>query len=150
MIPTRFAPHALALLRIVSAFVFLVHGLQKLFGLFDGRVVPMTSMLGAAGLIEFACGLLILIGAFTRPAAFLASGEMAAAYFIAVPAPEKLSSSGWAKTKRMACGKPIIPAYRSHHDTTIHQRAGGSRHVWRSLHAGAGAGQTGPPRRRHA
>lgn len=83
MIPVRFAPQIYALLRIVSAFLFMLHGLQKLFGVLGGRVVPLMSMLGAAGLIETIAGALILIGLFTRPAAFIASGEMAAAYFIA-------------------------------------------------------------------
>jgi putative oxidoreductase len=65
-----------------------VHGAQKLFGLFgglDGRGMtpPLASMLGAAGIIEFVGGLLIVVGLLSRVAAFLASGEMAAAYFMA-------------------------------------------------------------------
>lgn len=70
-------------LRVVSAFVFLQHGLQKVFGLLEGKTVPLASMYGAAGVIELVGGLLILIGLFTRVAAFVSSGEMAAAYFIA-------------------------------------------------------------------
>lgn len=83
MIPERYAPHLYALLRIVFGFLYLVHGLQKLFGMFGGQVMPLASMLGAAAAIELVCGVLIVIGLFTRPAAFLASGEMAAAYFLA-------------------------------------------------------------------
>lgn len=83
MIPVRFAPQAYAALRIVSAFLFMLHGLQKMFGVLGGRAVPLMSMLGAAGLIETIAGALILIGLFTRPAAFIASGEMAFAYFLA-------------------------------------------------------------------
>jgi putative oxidoreductase len=83
MIPERYAPITYALFRIVFGLLFLLFGLQKLFGWFGGQVMPLTGRLGVAGLIETACGLLIMLGLFTRPAAFLASGEMAAAYFLA-------------------------------------------------------------------
>lgn len=83
MIPERFAPMTYALFRIVFGLLFLMFGLQKLFGMFGGQVMPLASMLGAAGIIETLCGFLIMLGLFVRPAAFLASGEMAAAYFIA-------------------------------------------------------------------
>jgi putative oxidoreductase len=74
---------AYAALRIVAGFLFWVHGLQKLFGLFGGREVELASRLGAAGLIETIAGTLIMIGLWTVPAAFIASGEMAFAYFLA-------------------------------------------------------------------
>ncbi|MGH7554929.1 MAG: DoxX family protein, partial [Longimicrobiales bacterium] len=77
MIPERFAPITYALFRIVFGFLFLCYGLQKMFGLFGGQVPPLASMQGAAGVIETVCGLLIMLGLFTRLAAFLASGEMA-------------------------------------------------------------------------
>ena len=83
MIPERFAPMTYALFRIVFGLIFCMFGLQKLAGLFGGPQMPLGSMLGVAGLIETVCGFLILIGFQVRPAAFLASGEMAAAYFIA-------------------------------------------------------------------
>jgi putative oxidoreductase len=86
MIPERFAPITYALFRIVFGLIFMMFGLQKVLGLFGGiggHAVPLASRFGAAGIIETVCGLLILLGLFTRPAAFLASGEMAAAYFIA-------------------------------------------------------------------
>ena len=83
MIPERFAPMTYALFRIVFGLIFCMFGLQKLAGLFGGQQMPLTSMLGVAGLIETVCGFLILIGFQVRPAAFLASGEMAAAYFMA-------------------------------------------------------------------
>lgn len=85
MIPERFAPITYALFRIVFGLLFLMFGLQKTAGLFGGQAIPIVpiSRLGMAGVIETVCGLLILIGLFTRPAAFLASGEMAAAYFLA-------------------------------------------------------------------
>lgn len=78
----------LNLLRIVSGFLFIQHGLQKTFGVPAGAggapsgIVPMASLPGAAGVIEIVCGTLIILGLFTRAAAFLASGEMAFAYFL--------------------------------------------------------------------
>jgi putative oxidoreductase len=86
MIPERYAPQLYALFRIVFGFLFLFHGLQKLFGMFGGvggQAVPLGSIFGAAGVIELVCSVLIMLGLFTRIAAFIASGEMAAAYFIA-------------------------------------------------------------------
>jgi putative oxidoreductase len=81
MIPDRYAPITYALFRIVFGYIFLIFGLQK-FGLLGGQAVPLASMQGAAGIIETVAGLLIMIGLFTRPAAFIASGEMAVAYFM--------------------------------------------------------------------
>lgn len=83
MIPVRYAPHTYALFRIVFGLMFLSHGLQKLFGMFGGQIAPIASVLGIAGVIELVLGTLILAGFFTRLAAFLASGEMAVAYFMA-------------------------------------------------------------------
>jgi len=83
MIPERYASTIYAIARIVFGFLFLVHGLQKLFGMFGGTVVPLGSLLGVAAMVELVGGILIIIGLFTRVAAFIASGEMAAAYFIA-------------------------------------------------------------------
>jgi len=81
MIPERHAPFVYAPFRIVFGFLFLCYGLQKMFGLFGGDVPPLASMRGAAGVIETVCGLLVMLGLFTRPAAFLASGEMAVAFW---------------------------------------------------------------------
>lgn len=85
IIPQRFAPHAQGLLRIVAALLFMQHGLAKLFGvphvaMFDG--LKLFSLLGAAGVLELVGGLLILIGLFTRPVAFILAGQMAVAYFL--------------------------------------------------------------------
>lgn len=80
---SRYNDHALALMRIVFGFLFWMHGAQKLFGMFGGRTVDLLSLRGAAGIIEFFGGLAIALGLFTRPVAFICSGEMAAAYFIA-------------------------------------------------------------------
>ena len=82
MIPERYASTIYAIVRMVFGFLFLVHGLQKLFGMFDGTVVPLGSLLGVAAMVELIGGILIIVGLFTRLAAFIASGEMAAAYFI--------------------------------------------------------------------
>jgi putative oxidoreductase len=81
MIPERYAPTTYALFRIVFGFLFLCFGLQKVLGLFGGQQAALMSLQGAAGVIETACGLLIMIGLFTKPAAFLASGEMAVAFW---------------------------------------------------------------------
>jgi putative oxidoreductase len=81
MIPERYAPITYALFRIAFGFLFLCYGLQKMFGWFGGQVQPLASMQGAAGVIETVCGLLIMVGLFTRLAAFLASGEMAVAFW---------------------------------------------------------------------
>lgn len=75
------SPLAYTLLRIVSGLLFACHGAQKLFGVFGGHRVPIASQLGAAGIIELTCGLLIALGLRTSIAAFIASGEMAIAYF---------------------------------------------------------------------
>lgn len=74
---------AYSALRIVSGLLFLIHGLQKMFGVLGGTVVDLNSRVGAAGVIETVAGTLILVGLFTSVAAFIASGEMAVAYFLA-------------------------------------------------------------------
>ena len=78
-----YADRIYALFRIVVGFLFLCHGLQKLFGAFGAEQrPPLASLAGAAGVIETVCGTLILIGFLTGWAAFLASGTMAVAYFM--------------------------------------------------------------------
>jgi putative oxidoreductase len=77
-----FAPYAYAILRIIVGLLFVCHAGQKLFGWFGGQPVPLASLFGVAGVIEIVLGSLITIGLFTSYAAFIASGEMAAAYFI--------------------------------------------------------------------
>ena len=79
-------PRLLAVLRIVTAYMFLLHGMSKLLGvphvaMFDN--LQLMSLMGFAGILELVGGILLLIGAFARPVAFVLSGEMAAAYFIA-------------------------------------------------------------------
>jgi putative oxidoreductase len=77
------AGYAYAAMRVVVGFLFLFHGLQKILGMFGGKVMPMGSQPWIAGVIELAGGTLVALGLFTSPVAFICSGEMAAAYFIA-------------------------------------------------------------------
>lgn len=86
-------PHAeriYALLRIITGLMFMQHGLQKIFGLFGGipAEVPGVVTYGA-GSIELVCGALVAIGLFGAPAAFLASGSMAFAFFLGHVIPAK-------------------------------------------------------------
>jgi len=82
----KFRPQLLAVVRIVAALVFLEHGTAKLFHFpvaQPGVPDPLPTMLLAAAVIELVAGILITLGLFTRLAAFVAAGEMAAAYWIA-------------------------------------------------------------------
>jgi len=74
-------PFARSLLRLVAGFTFSFHGMQKLFGLFGGHSAHFFSLPWVAGVLEAFGGLLIFVGLFTVPVAFLLSGEMAVAYF---------------------------------------------------------------------
>ncbi|MBO0903938.1 DoxX family protein [Jiella sonneratiae] len=81
----RYHPYALALMRIVSGLIFMEHGTQKLLGFPAGGhgTVELMSLFGLAGAIELVGGLLLVLGLFTRVVAFVCSGEMAFAYFMA-------------------------------------------------------------------
>ena len=79
----RFSPQFYALMRIVAGLLFACHGAQKLFGMFGMQHMPLVSQMGLAGVIEFFGGLFIAVGFLTGTAAFIASGEMAAAYVLA-------------------------------------------------------------------
>lgn len=79
-------PRALAVLRIVTAYLLIPHGTAKLFGaphqaMFDG--LQLMSLIGLAGILEVGGGVLLLVGLFTRPVAFVLCGFMAVAYFMA-------------------------------------------------------------------
>lgn len=79
-------PRALAVLRIVTAYLLIPHGTAKLFGtphqaMFDG--LHLMSLIGLAGILEVGGGVLLLVGLFTRPVAFVLCGFMAVAYFMA-------------------------------------------------------------------
>ena len=88
-IPSRWsnwAPELKSILRIVAAFVFITTGTMKLFAFPNGippngGTVPLLSQMGLGGILEAFGGFLVLIGLFTRPVAFILSGEMAVAYF---------------------------------------------------------------------
>lgn len=85
-LPERWAPRLLSMLRIVAAFLFMAHGTQKLLAwpVAEPRdPVALLSLMGLAGVLEVFGGLLLLLGLFTRPVAFLLAGEMAVAYFTA-------------------------------------------------------------------
>jgi putative oxidoreductase len=79
-------PFARSLLRIVAGFTFSLHGMQKMLGAFGGMdgkgaTVPYSSLIGFAGSLELIGGLLLILGLFTSPVAFILCGEMAVAYF---------------------------------------------------------------------
>ena len=81
----RYAPYALAALRIVAALIFMEHGAQKLFGFPatpEKGLPPALSLLWIGAILEFSGGLLVLVGLLTRPIAFLLAGEMAVAYWM--------------------------------------------------------------------
>ncbi|CAO4180687.1 DoxX family protein [Methylorubrum populi] len=83
-VTTQWSPRMLSVLRIVSALIFMAHGTQKILGFPASSMnPPLLSLFGAAGLLELIGGALLLIGLFSRPVAFLLSGQMAFAYFIA-------------------------------------------------------------------
>lgn len=76
----------LAIMRMATAYMFMLHGTAKLFAMphvamFDG--ITIWSLYGIAGILEAVGGLLLLLGLFTRPVAFILSGQMAVAYFMA-------------------------------------------------------------------
>ncbi|MBO9655154.1 MAG: DoxX family protein [Agrobacterium tumefaciens] len=81
---SRYRPQALGALRIMTALLFISHGTQKLFGFptsqMDGS---LPTMLLVAAILELVGGILVLVGLFTRPVAFILSGQMAVAYFMA-------------------------------------------------------------------
>ncbi len=80
----RWAPHVLSILRIVVALLFLQHGLSKLLAFPQPMPAPAVfTMIWFAGVIELVGGVLVTLGLFTRAAAFIMSGEMAIAYFLA-------------------------------------------------------------------
>jgi len=79
----RYSGVAYALMRVVTGSLLACHGAQKLFGAFGGQRVPLGSLMGLAGVIELFGGALVAVGLFAGSAAFLCSGFMAFAYFMA-------------------------------------------------------------------
>jgi putative oxidoreductase len=84
------ADGAHALLRVGAGLLFLQHGLQKLFGLLGGTVVPLASLMGVAGILELVGGALLVVGLWTRPVALVLALEMLGAFAIA-----HLPRGGW-------------------------------------------------------
>lgn len=81
-----FEPYLRSVLRIVAGLLFSFHGYQKFFGWFGGMggaPAPLASQFGVAGVLETFGGAMIILGLFTRPVAFILSGQMAVAYFMA-------------------------------------------------------------------
>jgi putative oxidoreductase len=89
---STWAPRVLSILRIIAGFLLMQHGLQKLFGVLmppaptgapqEHGTFQLLSLMGVAGILEFGGGLLLLLGLFTRPVAFILSGMLAVAYFM--------------------------------------------------------------------
>jgi putative oxidoreductase len=82
----QWSPRLLSILRIITAFLFIQHGSMKLLGFPPSEAfagVKLFSLVGFAGVLELFGGLMVLLGLFTRPVAFILSGEMAFAYFMA-------------------------------------------------------------------
>jgi len=84
---THLSSYALSVLRVIAGFTFALYGAKLLFGAFGGadnagHAAPLLSLFGLAGVLEFVGGTLIALGLFTRPAAFVLSGQMAVAFFL--------------------------------------------------------------------
>jgi len=79
---SAYAPQALAVLRIITALLFIEHGTQKFFNFPAPFPMPLNPMLTIAGILELVGGALVLIGFFTRPVAFILSGMMAVGYWM--------------------------------------------------------------------
>lgn len=75
-------PYLLSVLRMVAGFLFIAHGAQKIFGVLGGQIVPFGTRYWAAGWLELVGGALLILGLWTRPVAFVLSGQMAFAYFL--------------------------------------------------------------------
>jgi putative oxidoreductase len=80
----KYAPYALGALRIIAALLFMAHGTQKMFGFPEAQAAfsALPTLIKLAAIMEVVGGILMLIGLFTRPVAFLLSGQMAFAYFM--------------------------------------------------------------------
>lgn len=95
----RFAPQAFAIFRIITGLSFFVHGTQKILGVPPMGPMPpgfhLPPIAVVAGWIELTCGFLVLIGLMTGIAAFIASGEMAVAYFMGHFAPAMQKGGTW-------------------------------------------------------
>ena len=112
----KYSSLTLPVLRIITGFLFFPHGAQKLFGWWGGMggagtVATFPQLPWFAGVVEFFGGLLILLGVFTRPVAFLLCGEMAVAYFKA-HAPPRVHAAG----EPRGAGRPVLLRLPLSHD----------------------------------
>ncbi len=81
---SAYAPYFLALLRVITALLFMSHGTMKILGFpASDFQPPILSIFGIAGILEIVGGILLVLGFLTRPVAFILSGMMAVAYFMA-------------------------------------------------------------------
>ena len=105
----RFAPAVLSLLRIAAAYMFLLHGTAKFFSfpVSMGGGVPSGIYL-AAGILEVGGGILLLLGLLTRPVAFILSGQMAVAYFMAHAFQLCVPVSGRSRRRRVVAGQTFL------------------------------------------
>jgi putative oxidoreductase len=131
----RWSPYALAVLRIVTALIFILHGTQKLFGFPappEGGTPPLFSLFGIGAVLELVGGLLILIGLFTRPVALILAGEMAVPYwmFHAPQSPYPVLNGGDAAI--LYCFVFLLFVFTGPGAWSLDgsERRGGPRHSW--------------------
>ena len=132
-------PYLLSILRIVTAFLFMQVGTAKLFAfpgaiMPNGGTAPVGSLPGIAGVLETFGGLLLLMGLFTRPVAFLLSGEMAVAYFLRPRAAGLLAGSQSRRASRPVFVPVSLPLRRG--SRALEHRCGSSP---QPRHLGMGA-----------
>lgn len=146
---STWTPTLLSALRIVAGFLFIVHGTQKLFGVpvpMLGGAVELASLTGAAGLIEFVGGALLLVGLLTRPVAFLLSGEMAFAYFMRHAPQDFWPMANGGELAALYCflflffsvagGGPLsVDAWLKSHHSSEHHPPIGAEHAHAGRHA---------------
>jgi putative oxidoreductase len=98
-----YSEQAYALLRIVAGLLFLAHGVQKFLNFPAPFPMPLNPMLMTAGVIELVAGIMIVIGVFTRPAAFIASGMSAVGYWVAHGAQSPFPIANGGETIALYC-----------------------------------------------
>lgn len=130
----RYSGPIYALFRIVAGLMFAAHGAQKLFGAFGGKVMTDQPMMLVAGIIEFVGGLMIALGFFAGIAAFLASGTMAVAYFMAHQPQGALPIQNQGELAVLYCFAFLYIAARGSGPWSIDEMRGASR---RTAPAGA-------------
>jgi len=124
----RYSSYIYAILRIVAGFLFVVHGTQKLFGVPAAKqAMPLDALMTVAGAIELVAGVMIIIGFFTIIAAFIASGLMAAAYFMAHQPMGALPIQNMGETAVLFCFIFLYIAARGSGVWSVDSMMGGAR-----------------------